>query len=268
MKKVLKIFPALLILLVFIGFGLIIILINLNRTIINTLYESAYQVKTGTYSIAVLNSSNEEIFKISPLDDFYYHGLTKDHLSDQNSFKQLNPPTDKLLPFLNDILLGKRLLLWRSTGKDKIQIQYQIQPLERNTLKIDRILTNFNPKTYAIGQSLVYCADCIVTDSLNRAYFLKEFYTPEKENIVKSLNLDPVILETALLPKTLSKITVIDSEANFKFSTTVNPDQEVYLEQKWNILEFKTFITEQEAKNSSKLGGKVVISQIIYLDVQ
>lgn len=192
-----------------------------------------YQLKTTPTSLLFLSSAlDEEIFKISPFDDYIYQGSNKTLVATTENFDEA-----KIIP--NPLLFGQDKFRWKASTKTGVDIEYEINNQSENEILIKRKLTNKNGRVDSIGSSYVLCSTCLVTDQKKRFFLNQEFVEVGPISSAHSIGLIPTILSESLLPNDTTNITILDSSFNPKMSILIEPNTDVYYHQKWNIVELK-----------------------------
>lgn len=242
-------------LLSFIVIGFAIILTSLSRFQSKISSQSFYQISVNRYSLSFSQSILQKpVFKISPLDDYYYYGSTKDHIADSTTFTKIDDTNDKLEILLENMFFGDKRVKWTTLGNNGIKISYLISDYRGDSVKITRRLSNLKDEVYAIGQSIVLCDDCILIDQFKRVYFNGGLLSEQKLNLAQSLGLTPVILTSGILPTDVSEISILDLSANPKIVIPIFPNQQILYDERWHLLELKTFINDK---------GKAELSQVV-----
>lgn len=211
-------------------------------------YINNYNIQPGTYSVSINKTdSSEQILRVSPFDDYIYVNGTKDHPISSKDFSVSRDKTGFLNKFLNGRLLSKTRVSWSMESKTGIKVDYQIENLSPNEFKITRSAENPGSKIDAIGQSVLICSECLITDDKSRVFLTPELLTEEKLKLARSLNFSPVILNRNILPNDVEKITVIDKQKNRKATLYPQGSLEVYYYENWQVLEFKTWLGDQNS---------------------
>lgn len=232
---------------------LTITIFTITRTNQNSLAKENFQINIDNFAINFYDQSTDQaIIKISPFDDYYYSNLNKQHLVSPQTFQKSQDLTDWLFRLKNISLLKEDSLFWRVEA-DSLQIDYQLFSAKDNAVKITRSIDNTKEKIYAIGQSIIYCDKCLVMDQKQRVYLNQDNFSQEKINFIKGARLIPVLLTTELLPENIEKIIVLDNNFNTKFTISINPSQQVLLDEKWHLLEVKTPIPGQTKLQTTQI---------------
>lgn len=235
---------SILILLFFISIS--IVLFSIIRYKPFAYYINGFNIQPGTYSISLNKTdSSEQILRLSPFDDYFYANGTKDHPISSKDFKSSQDNTGFINKFLNGRLLSKTRVSWSMESETGIKVNYRIENLSQNEFKVTRSMENPGSKIDAIGQSVLICPECLITDDKSRVFLTPELLTDEKLKLISSLNFSPVILSNNLLPNDVEKITVIDRQKNGKATLYPQGSLEIYYYENWQVLEFKTWLGDQ-----------------------
>lgn len=206
-----------------------------------------YRIVQSQYSIDFIsNRTGEELFSISPLEDYIYSDNKKDHIYNKTNYTAKNDLLTRLLRFF-----PRPQISWELTSK-KIGVSYYIK--ENNAvIGILRVLSS-NKIPDAIGQSVVFCFDCFVKDDKMRIYFNPNQTDDDKFKISSKLNLTPYIIqENQFLPHGIGKISVVDREGKTQFEVYTDDRQDVYYSARFHLLEFKTYIDKKMPYISQKV---------------
>ncbi len=231
----------------YLGLGLLIMAGALANVNLKSFPNEHFQVKVGQYGLYFFKDNpDHQIFEISPLDDYYYEGQTKDHLLTGNTVRESKETTDNIFNIVQTLIFHHRKIKWTSEGRSNTKIAYTVES-QGNILNIQRkvLSADFTPE--AIGQSLVICPSCLIVDDKNRIYFQEDYITPEKLNLAKNLNLTPVVTANVVLPSDINSISVYDQNFNLLFVLTVNPGENVTYDEQWHVLEVKIPINDLSA---------------------
>jgi len=206
-------------------------------------------VESSKYSLSVFDNSGSLIFSISPLNDYYHKDSIKEHLEIKLTDSNNGNLLDQFLITTNGLFFNKRTLIWDTIGnssKGKVSANYKIEEIE-NGIKITRniSLEKINPSQ--IGQVLRYCSGCIIADDKKRAFFNGETIDSAKTSLASRLKLTAFVLgENEFFLPGSKKIFIIGSDGIVKTEIDTK-GSEVFLQERWNLLEFKTPI---DTKNS------------------
>ncbi|OGH09841.1 MAG: hypothetical protein A2152_02920 [Candidatus Levybacteria bacterium RBG_16_35_6] len=209
-------------------------------------------VEASKYSLNVFDNSGSLIFSTSPLNDYFYIDSNKEHLElnliDSNNGNLL----DQFLITTSSLFFNKRILIWDTIGnnsKGKLNANYKIEEIE-NGIKLTRNIKFEKIKADGIGQVLKYCSGCIISDDRKRAFFNGDTITSSKTALASKLNLTAFALgENEFFLPGSKKIFIIEPDGTVKAEIDTR-ESEVFLQEKWNLLEFKTPLN---TKNSISL---------------
>ncbi len=196
-----------------------------------------YKIELSQYSLNFYTNKLDEVFKISPLDDYYYLGNLKDHLVKDSSFKQNRNLFTELALTIERLFLKQNHLEW-SLQQGKLQVVYTVED-QGNRIKIFRQLTGFSPKIDSIGQAITFCDDCLLTDEDKQVFLMENLLSEEKLTKISKLQLTPVIITGESLPK-VSKLIVLSPFGEKRLEILVDPDEQAYYFENWHVLELKT----------------------------
>lgn len=221
---------------------------NLTRNPIKSLHNKNFTAVISSHSIDLYTSNfSEPVMLISPQDDFYYNS-SRTHVLDKISFREAS--------FLDelDTLMFNNKLVWGIIGnsdKKRVKIVYEIVKEDENSVKIIRKIP-LKQSISSVGQSFKFCQNCLVKDNLNRIYMTNEFLTNDRIELAQDLKLTPVIIND-LLPFDISTLYIIDSQGKTKIELPIKDNQEVYYQEKWHMLELKTFIVQKDGQDLSQI---------------
>lgn len=209
------------------------------------------------YGISFYTKSGE-VFLIGPLNDFYYNGLSKNHLLEKVVSNKPEGSVQEIFLSIKDLFSNEQHLIIKFEGKNLEgdgSITYTIQ-YKNNRVELTREIVFKKTTLTALGQTINICNGCLVIDPKNRVYFNQEFLTDEKVNLALKLKLTPLILtENQFFPNDVSEIMVINSRGETKMTIPANNNL-IFLQERWNQLEFRTPV---------KPGKSTIIKQIIDL---
>lgn len=241
--------------------GLLIVYFHLVRMPIKYLLQNDYSVHLyNNYAIGFFkNDTNNPVFTISPLDDYYYYEDSKEHLfTDLTTFKNTRDYIQESFALIKAILIGNKKLVWNIHDKNKregIKVNYTVVAKRGGYTQITRKLYNLNPKTYVIGQSIVICNNCMVADKQKRVYLQAELLSQEQIDAIQSLKLIPFVLsQNQSIPLTNSELIIINRKGVTEATIFKDPGQEIFFDEKYHLLELKTLVKNKK---------QIVVSQII-----
>lgn len=233
--------------------GLLSIVITLARLPLENLFDKNFKAQITPFSINFYkDDSDEVVFKVSPFDDYYYQSSFKHHIEDKSIYLQNQGLLDKLINLLSRMVNNKKLI-WSMEGS-KARITYTVFS-KNGSLELVRQVHTLGIKVDAIGQSIVFCQTCMVTDEEKRVYFKASLLTQDKVDTAERLKLTPFIIENKM-PYRLSKLNIVDLDGNIKATILITSYQEIFFEEQWQLLELKTFVNKTKP---------ITVSQIIIL---
>jgi len=224
----------------------------------NQISVSQGEINATKYGLSLQEVSGELFLFGFPLNDFYYHGFSKSHLLDKVSESKSGGPLEEFLIALKDIFLNEKdaKLVFKGNNREGSgEIDYTVKYSD-NRMEIERKISlskNFD----AIGQSIVVCSGCFITDDRGRIYLNQGLLTQNIINFAAKMSLTPLVIgEDQFFPTGISKIIILDKEGKIKMQIPTYTNEQISLREEWNLLEFR--IPVQSAKN-------VRIKQVIYL---
>ena len=201
---------------------------------------SSENIKLDKYMMHFYQSDlTTEILKINPYNDYYYTDSEKNHFYNQATFADGDDITKDFLSILKRLLFVQQRIVWKAKGKNGSEVIYEIRK-DNKYLKIARDVSKLKKGIKAIGQGIEYCQGCLITDQLGRAFFNQENFNQENIDFAKTLLLVPVSITGKLLPDDVTKLTIIDSNGNPKADIFIEPGSQIFLEDKYSVLEVKT----------------------------
>ncbi len=240
-----------------IAIGLVSIGVTLIRMPVNKSFAGGQKIEVSSYGVSVYNGSENLLFSLSPLNDYYYDGQAKEHLENKLTLSNNGDLLSQALVSFNNSVLGKNELIWETFGensKGESTVNYSVE-YTNGGIKITRKVSLQTITPTAIGQVLTICNDCMVTDDKNRAYFNGDTVNSYLINIALKANKVPTIIgENQSFPEGVSKLIIIGRDGKEKMSIPVIGES-IYLQDKWHLLELKT--STQKAKDET-------VSQMIY----
>ncbi len=206
-----------------------------------SLYSTNYKILTTQYSINFFsNITDEELFKVSPFDDYIYYNDKKDHIYNRYEYRAKKDYLSAMFNFLSPI----KTLTWSVSGK-RGDISYFIKA-DESEVNIQRMLSSIDIP-YSIGQSIIFCSDCLIADDYGRIYFNPNQITNENIKLAESFKMTPFLLDSSqFFPKGINKIKVIGKNGKTKFQIYINQHQYIFYDEKYHVLELKTFINKNE----------------------
>jgi len=179
---------------------------------------------------------------MSPLNDYYYNFDNKEHLEITLSDSNTGNLFDQFLITTRGLFLNKKTLVWNTLGgnsKGKVAANYKLEEIG-NGIKITRNVNLEKLKPDRIGQVLKYCSGCIISDDRKRAFFNGETLSSSKIALASKLKLTVFVLgENEFFLPGSKKIFIIGGDGTVKAEIDT-AGSEVFLQEKWNVLEFKT----------------------------
>lgn len=238
------IMKKLILILVIILIGLSTILLSYFRMSQERLVGQGYRVDFTKYSIAIFkDNTGEQVLRISPQDDYYYQGSLKDHIINKSEFQRKhNYLAESVL--LVQKLFGGKTYQWSAEGDNQIWhavVSYDFS-MTSDGVVIKRTLPKLPKTVYAIGQAVIFCDTCIVTDNLKRIYYNGDSVSTQDLSIGKKLVLTPFVLDRHQSIVGITKLHILDAQGKPLVTLPVYSDQEVYFDQKYHLVELKAII--------------------------
>lgn len=241
----------------FIGLAAILSAVSVNQ--IDSFSETDYQIKFNPYGISFYSPDlSTEIVKISPLDDYYYSKDAKDHLLSPSHIVKGAKDNNPFSNILRTLMLGRKSLVWKAESKEGKVITYEILKESNSLVRFKRKIEKPNPDIQAIGQSLILCKECLITDQMKRVFFAPKEAGGDKFKLAQSFQLTPVLVTNNILPDNISKLIILDSNFNTKLVIFIRPSQQVFYDEKWNLVELKTPLKSKTAEVIQTLSFKNV----------
>lgn len=213
--------------------------------------QNHYKAEITPFSVLFSDSENNNLFRISPSDDYIYSPTLEEHLINNSGFKETRNLIDEFESTLERLFLQERKLTWKIT-QGKLKITYEITTSKDDTVQIIRTLENLPAQTNAIGQTISLCKDCLViSENENLLYLKQDLLTNAEFEKAKKLNLIPLVT-TEQLPVGITKLLILSPDGEKKLELQVSPDQEVYYLSDWNILVLKTPVSDQKTVKVSQ----------------
>lgn len=252
MKKIILIASIILI-------ALFTILVSYFRMSQERLVGQGYRIDFTKYSIAIFkDNTGEQVLQVSPQDDYYYQGSLKDHIISQSEFQRRhNYLAESVLLFKK--LFGGKTYQWSAEGDNQIWhavVSYELS-MTSDGVVIKRTLPKLPKTIYAIGQAVVFCDTCIVTDNLKRIYYNGDSVSTKDLSVGKKLGLTPFVLDRHQSIVGITKLNILDAEGKPLATLPVYSDQEVYFDQKYHLVELKAIIP---AKRTEAMSQKIQLN--------
>jgi hypothetical protein len=238
--------------------GLISVAFFLLKYPTNQIFVSQGEIDSTKYGYNLYESSGEVFTFGFPLNDFYYHGFSKSHLLNVVSESANGGLMEDFLVVLKDVFLNQKSMKLVFKGKNSDgngEVDYGVKYFG-NRIEIDRKISlskNFD----AIGESIVICPGCLVTDNKHRVYLNQGFLTQNMFDFTAKMNLTPLIVgKDQFLPVGISGIIILDKNGKVRMQIPTYPNEQASMQEGWSLLEIR--IPVQSARS-------VTIKQIIYL---
>lgn len=210
------------------------------RTHTNNFFVKGDRVEASYYDLAVFDNSGDVLFSITPLNDYYYNYQVKDHLQDNLSYSDNGGIREEFWQSLSSLFLNTRRLIWNTNGTNsigRVSASYTALPTSQG-LQITRDIT-FEKNPAGIGEAIKVCADCMVADDKNRAYFSGNGALKSSIELASRLNRTPLVLRAEqYFPSDATEILFIKPDGGVAMEIPVAGAQ-IFWEQDWQLLVFK-----------------------------
>lgn len=238
--------------------GLVSLTVVFVRTPVNNFYSGGSKVEASSFSLSIYDKSSNVLFSVSPLDDFYYQELTKDHLEDKLIDSNNGNLIQQVILNFQALILNKKSLVWNTEGNNGgggVLVNYIVNSVP-GKIEIVRQIEFSKTQADFISESFTICQDCLITDDKKRAYFNGFSITQQKIDSALRLGLIPVALgENQAFPLDVSKVLILNTNGKVQIEIPISK-KSVYLQDKWNLLEIKSAV---------KKGNKIQLKQDIYI---
>jgi len=223
------------------------------------IFDSYGRAEATPYNVSFYNNLEEIIFTVSPLNDYYYQGLAKQHLVNKLKDSRNKQILQELRLTLEGLFLDRKSLFWYAQTLDPnndFLVTYEVKS-ENNKIGIRRVIKSPKKDFDSIGLAITFCPACLVTDDKKRAYLNENLLDMEKIAFLERKNFIPVVVrEGQFLPSDISRLTVLNESGKADMEIPVITGQQISFQDKWRILELKTPV---------KKGREAVIKQTIYI---
>jgi hypothetical protein len=211
-------------------------------------------IRSSSFGLSFYSNAGDILFSVSPLNDYFYTNNASDHLADKIISSSNANFFQDILFSLKALVFNKKELIWNTVGGDtlgKRSVKYVVNQTNGG-IDIQRTISaNLDAKN--IGQVIKFCSDCLVADDKNRVYFNADTVQQFDIDTATRLNLVPVIVgENQFLPQDINKLRIIDRNNNPKMEMPIKANQ-VFLQYKWRLLEFKTTLKKNETSVSQEI---------------
>lgn len=240
--------------LILIAIGLSIIAASVIRSPLRKLAQKSYRVEVNPYSMVFYaKDQGQMLFKISPLDDYYYFSSGREHIvNDSNALYQTLDLVQEFLIILKRITIGDKSIVW--TAKiGETTLVYKAEDKGDGSILISREIKNPKSQVTAIGQIVDLCESCLLTNEYGLAYLTEDNLTQDKLDLIEKLKFTPLIIGNNQLPG-ISKLIVINSQGEKEVEILASDNQEVYFDEGWHVLNLKTQVSN---------GKSIKVSQIV-----
>lgn len=237
-------------LIVLITISFISLVITFVRAPVNQTVINGGVIKSSSFDLSFYNNSGEILLSVSPLNDYFYTNNVRNHLENKIISSNNGNFSQNVWSSLKSLIFNNKELIWNTNGSEK-SVNYVVSQVNGG-IKLNRTVSS-KLAIQNIGQVIKFCADCLVTDNKNRVYFNADTAQQLDIDTAKRLNLVPVVVsENQFLPQDITKIKIVDRNNNLKIEIPVNVNQ-VFLQYKWHLLEFKMKLSKNETSISQEI---------------
>ena len=223
--------------------GLVSLVVTLVRFPVDRSFIGGQRIEASSFGMSVYTPSGNTLFSLSPLNDYYYDGPSKEHLENKLLKSDNGNLITQAVVNFNNLALRKDSLIWDTQGensKGKATVNYTVE-YENGGITITREVDLEKTAQTSIGQVMTLCSDCMVTDDKNKAYFNGDTVNSDLINIaLKASKVPTIIGENQSFPGQINKIIIIGRDGKEKMSVPIERGDLIYLQDKWHILEIKT----------------------------
>lgn len=216
------------------------VLITLSKLPTKSVFGNLGSLESSFYVTTFYDNSHNSFFSISPLNDFYYDGSFKDHLLDKITDSKTGIPISQLWQSVQSMFLGNKIITWNTfgqNGRTQGSVQYILQ-LKDSKLEVIRKIDFKNTAVSRVGEVINICSSCLIFDDKKRLFFNGGFLNEEKLEAASKLNLTPFLIEeNQSFPKGSSLISILSPDEMVRADISIG-DSEVFLQDKWHLLEF------------------------------
>ncbi len=214
------------------------------------------RIEISSYGLAFYGSLGNVIFTVSPLDDYYYDFFHREHVFNKLTKSDNGNFIDQLLIDLKGLFLNKKELVWNSEGENsrgKTRVKYEVKH-ENRKIEITRKIKFNKSKFTNVGEVIKICAGCLVTDDKQRLFINGDLVNEDKLNLATDLKKVLFALgDNQSFPQDISKIVVLSKDGRALIEIPV-VGQEIFFEEEWGIVEFKTkFNLSEDATKSTQV---------------
>lgn len=223
------------------------------------IFDDYGRAEATPYNVSFYNNLGEIILTVSPLNDYYYQGLAKQHLISKLKDSRNRQVWQELRLNLESLFLNRKGIFWNSVAldpKNDFSVTYEIKS-EKNQIGLTRLIKSPKKDFDSVGLAITFCPKCLVTDDKKRAYLNENLLDMEKISFLEKKNFTPVVVrEGQFLPSDILKLTILNESGRVDMEIPVAANQQISFQDKWRILELKTPV---------KKGKEAVIKQTIYI---
>ncbi len=238
--------------------GLVSLAVVFLKTPINSFYAAGNKVESSGFVLSIYDKSANVLFSVSPLNDYYYQGIIKDHLENKLVNSNSGNLIQQVILNFQALILNKKSLIWNTEGNNgngKVLVNYTVNSAP-GKIEIVRQIEFEKIKADSISESITICRDCLITDDKKRAYFNGFSITQQKIDSALRLGFIPVALgENQSFPLDISKILILNVNGKTQVEIPISNNL-VFLQDKWNLLEVKSAV---------KKGSRIQLKQDIYI---
>lgn len=239
--------------------GIVSLSLVLWRSPIKKNFSEAGKAELSSYGMTFYGNFGNIIFSLSPLNDYYYDFSHKEHVFSKSTGSKNGSFMDQAVITMRGLFLNKKDLVWEGIGENsrgEVGVKYEVKYVEKS-IEIRRKIEIKDSKFTNIGEAIKICPGCLVADDKERLFFNGDLVNEDKINLATDLKKILFALgNNQSFPQDISKITILNRDGKTLLEIPVT-DQEIFWEEEWGILEFKTKFSLNEGARKN--------TQVIYL---
>ncbi|MDP3988087.1 MAG: hypothetical protein Q8P80_02990, partial [Candidatus Levybacteria bacterium] len=172
---------------------------------------------------------------------------SKNHFINQPNFGESKNYFEEFVLLFERVFAGDNRLIWHvgPKGDNQIKATYSVADQKNGGVQVMRNL-NTDLKISAIGQSVIICSLCMVRDN-SKIFFDAGLINDSKLLIAQKLGFSSLVVsKTQVMPILGTKLVVIDQQGNSLAQINIEKNQEVFFDERYNLIEFKTPLEGKE----------------------
>lgn len=199
-------------------------------------------IELSSYGITVFGNYGNIVFSMSPLNDYYYNFSHKEHIYSKQTFYRKNNLFDNASVDIKGLFLNREELVWKGEGFNSVglgKVGYEIK-FSGKKIEIKRNINIESSKITNVGEALKICQGCLIADDKGRVFFNGELINENKIKIASDLNRTLFALgANQSFPQDISIIYMLNTDGEALIEIPIT-NQEIFFDEEWGILEFKT----------------------------